>query len=368
MNIYFWNVVFVLGGTIFFSPLSKLRFSNTKNSIGSSFFLILIFFLLFFEMAFRGDFNVDIFNYYYNFSIASDNLLDLIKTDDFFAGKDILFQAINTIVKQLGGNFLHLQIIIATAMSFAYVKFVRNNSPILWLSFLILFCSGSFYTGFNIVRQLLVAALGSFCYRFIENKQFNKYLISVVLISGIHLSALIMLPLYFFANIQWKKKKMVEVIEIILILAVLTWLLVDVGVSIVTKFVFEEYSDSSMYGMAYGVRISGTIKAIAMAAGILLNYQKFDMTNPKERLMYNGTILYLLFAIAGAKIYMVQRLTHFFIPCLMIGYPILLTKIQSQRNRQFATIVTTCFFIATGLNVILDGVYYFYWDNVSLHL
>jgi len=363
MNIYFWNVVFVLVGSLVISPLKKMYFSKPKINIGSTLFLLLIFLILFFEMAFRGDFNADSDSYYNIFVSSNDNLLDLLVSDGFLAGKDVLFQILNTLVRQVGGTFLHLQMIIAFAISIAYVKYVKENSPMFWLSFLIFFCSGTLYMGFNIARQLLVAALCLFCYKFIETREFGKYLIWVVLISGFHLSALVMIPAYFFSNIQWKKKSSAVVIGSAVVLALMAWIFADGIISIVTKFIYTTYSESTTYGMSYGIGILGTFKAIAMASGILFNYKKFDMTNPKERLVYNGTILYLIFAVVGGKIYMIQRFVHFFIPCLMIGYPMLLTKIQSRPNRQFATIVVICFFVASGLNVMLDGVYYFYWDN-----
>ncbi len=367
MNIYLFNVVFVLCIAVVSPFFQKLYLKKPKINIGIVLFSVLVFSILFFEMAFRGDFTTDIRTYHYTFSIANEKLMDFIKSDNFFDNKDILFQILKILIKQFEGTFLHFLVIIASIISFSYVKFVKNNSPIFWLSFLILFCSGSFYSGFNVMRQILVAALCSLCYQFIEKKEFLKYFVSIVFIAGFHLSTIIMIPAYFFLNIQWKKKNSLLMIAIVVAMTLSTYFFADDIIAVVTKFIYSEFSSDNAFGMSYGVGILSILKSIAMASGVLLNYKRFDMKNSKERLIYNGTILYLIFAVIGSKIYMIQRFTHFFIPCLMIGYPILLTKIQSPKNRQFATIVTVCFFIASGINVMIDGVYYFYWENQMLN-
>ena len=368
MNIYLFNILAVLVGALFCATFQKvyININNKKCNIALCFFVIIMFCILFFEMAFRGDFSTDIKNYYYIFKSSCGNIVELFQNENLGVSRDISYQILNTVVHQFGGEFLHLQIIIALVISFFYVKFVKNNSPTLWLSFLILFCSGSFYTGFNVVRQLLVAALFSYCYKYIENSQFGKYVIYIILISTMHLSALFMLPMYFFFEIQWKKKSAFTVTGIVLLLTISAYLFANNIISVITKFVFTGYSDQTHYGLTDGVGLLGTLKAIAMSLGILVNYKRFDMSDSKERMVYNGTVLYLIFAIVGSKVFIIQRFTHFFIPCLMIGYPILLTKIKNKNTKQLMYCLTIGFFIVAGLNVVIDNNYYFYWDNQSL--
>lgn len=366
MNIYLLNVVFVLCSAILCKKSQKVYFTQRREMLGLKCFLAVSFFVLLFEMALRGDFSTDIRNYYYIFMSSSKSIGEFFQAENWLGEKDFAYSFVNTLVHQFGGTYLHLLFIIGAAISYSYVKFIRKYSLVFWLSLLILFCSGSYYTGFNVMRQLLAASLYLSCYKYIEEKNFLKYLFAVLLISAIHQSAIFMIPLYFLFQIDFKKKNRRILILSAIIFCVFAYIYAGKILSIVSRYIYMSYADPTHFGVSEGVGFLGTIKAVAMASGILLNYKKFDISNKREKLILLGTILYLIFAVAGGKVFIIQRFTHFFLPCLMIGYPVLLSKIKNRKTRNSYTIIIVVFFILTNVNAMVDNNYYFYWDNKTI--
>lgn len=104
------------------------------------------------------------------------------------------------------GHKLHLSVpIYFSILSFLQVLFIylafKNRKLVLAYSILALFFTGIGISGFNnIVRQAVAFCIFVYSLTYIEKRQLLNYCICILLAFSFHLSAIILLPIYFFFN------------------------------------------------------------------------------------------------------------------------------------------------------------------------
>lgn len=370
MNIYVINIIAVLTLAVIQALFTRrrakeggeeLELHRSASRWSHRIVMIILFAFLFIEMAFRGDFVTDYQNYYIAFSNSAETFSELIEKSQ---KSEIGFLLLNMLVHKISENYVVLLAAVACIAMTAYCWFMYKESPVMWLSVLILLCSGSFYAGFNAMSQFLAAALFSLCYKYVYKQQFLLYCLCVLLVASFHQSALFMLPLYFVLNFKWERVTKGVALLAAFLLVALVYFMTDDMVALVTRFTYQEYASDSAYGMGIGRSVLGTVKAVVMSGGVLVFSRYFDLSNAKERMVYNGCILYLLISVCSMKIYMIHRIAYFFVPCIMLAYPLILSKMENKKTRRLFTVLFTVMFIGLQLNILVDPEdYYFYWNN-----
>lgn len=126
---------------------------------------------------------------------------------------------------------------------------------------------------------------------------------------------------------------------------------------------YEEYKAGNAFGMGNGITINSLIKYLLISFGIIINVKKFNLNNPKELVIVNGSIMLLFFSVMSAKIFMIQRMTHYFIPFIMLGYPIIINR---SKNKKISILIVLILFTMLHINFLIKGEYYFFWDNKYL--
>ena len=316
--------------------------------------------LLTIEMGFRGDFTQDIINYFNQFNITY-NWADVTSSS-----KNQGYNAMMVIFHQFSHCYLYFLVFLALIMSSSLVLFFWNEAHKIWLALFVMFCCGVFYSGFNIMREFLAFSLFTLCIRFIYRKQFKYYVISILIISTVHLSAVFMLPLYFIPRIRWKSFDRMTIILSFILIVAFVFLFMGRILDIVTTYIYEEYNEVNAFGMNKGTSMEGTLKAIALSLIVVINLKYFNRNNDRDMLVYNGCLLYMFFAICGFRVYMLQRLTMYFSAFLMIAYPLIISRIRSQSIRRNAILFLSILLISSIANLLLSTTYYFYWDNQTV--
>lgn len=216
------------------------------------------------------------------------------------------------------------------------------------------------------MKEIMVVSLFSLLYYFIYKRCFTKYVLITLLISTVHTSALFMIPVYFIPLLRWKNVDYKWAIAMLIFILYLANIIMNVVVeALISKF-WVHFTRVGAFGMDEGISLMGTIKAVILGLFIILNLKKFNKDDPREMLIYNGCIMYVFFAICGFKIYMIQRFVHYFMPCLMIGYPIVISRIKDINRRRIVLALVVTVLILSSINIIMDPPYYFYWDNTFI--
>nr|WP_028518179.1 EpsG family protein [Ruminococcus flavefaciens] len=344
------------------SSLNVCKENNLITQEGNDSKILIICFgiILFVEMAFRGDSTVDTiqnFDSFHNyFYFESDLLVNLQE----YWNNEFGFRYIGYLVKKYFNNYLLFSSITSFIIASSYSIFIKKYSKCKWMSMLVLLCSGSFYAGFNLHKQIIAAGLFALCFSLIIKGKFKTYLLCVLGISLFHFSAIVLLPVYFFLRLRIRNKT--NLLVSVTIFLILIFLFTPIINSFVGSVLFPEYMEEGAYRMNEGAPLFTLIKLIVLPLYVLLNLNTIDFNDDKDRICVNGCIACLVVAIASSRIYMLQRYTNYFIPYIMISYATILSKYKGKIRRTKA--VEMCFLlILSNINPIIHYDYYFFWNN-----
>ena len=126
-----------------------------------------------------------------------------------FSGRfEWAYVLINLIVGKLNGNiqmvFLVTSIIMMAFIYCAVKHYAKSLSVgVAMFSYMMMY----YQMSFNIVRQSVAMAICLYSIKYIHDRKFLKFLVFILLASGFHISALLLLPFYFFYEILGEKRK-----------------------------------------------------------------------------------------------------------------------------------------------------------------
>lgn len=98
---------------------------------------------------------------------------------------------------------------------------LRKYSKHFGLSIYLYITTMMYYSSFNGIRQWLASALIFFAFKYLTRREWKKYLLFIIVASTIHISALIMIPIYFIVNFKPFGKKIIITIIICIIVLML---------------------------------------------------------------------------------------------------------------------------------------------------
>lgn len=130
------------------------------------------------------------------------------------------YVSINLLVGKLDGNLESVFFITAVIMFIFLREILKEHSNILSPGIITLTYMLIYYQmSFNLVRNSVAILICLYSYRFIKERSLLKFILVVILASGFHNSALLVIPLYFFYNVLGKKTRIVSRISLYVITA-----------------------------------------------------------------------------------------------------------------------------------------------------
>lgn len=150
----------------------------------------------------------DTFNYR-NIFIENDFTWEYI-----FSEKDYGFGILQMILKNYISDDPQVMIFTAALITNTLIVIVLYHySRFIELSLYVYITGGLFLVSMNGIRQLLAAAIAFVAIKYLLNGTFMKYAFIILLASTFHLSALILLPIYFLVRFKaWSKMTVVVII------------------------------------------------------------------------------------------------------------------------------------------------------------
>lgn len=197
---------FIIIGMILLFSIVFEKFRNINLNV--IFYISLVFSLVFFT-GLRGNIEPDYENYLdiFNNSKLGINL-----------GVEPGFYYLNSFISNWGLDFQWVIFLMALFTVIIKINFFIKNSKNYLFSFLIYYCSMFFLYDFIAIRQALAMAIFMISVPYIVERKFLPYLICIIFASTFHLSALVLLPIYFFIHLSFNK----FIFYIILLLSTLT--------------------------------------------------------------------------------------------------------------------------------------------------
>lgn len=232
----------------------------------------------------------------------------------------------------------------------------KRTSPNIILTLIIFICFGQMYlTIFNAIRQCIAVGIFAYSIKYIQNRQFIKYVVAVGLAASFHSTALLLFPLYWILNKKWSKKILI-VIFFLVILSSGTIINIILNSPYAVYLFFENYSkEASIINYLYLFisflifLFSDKIMTRYMDRNIFLNINFISM------LLY---ALYIVFS-DSPIVMVVGRFNYYFVFFYAIIFVRILSDIRNKNVRFILKTGVLCFFVLMYLRTtILLGVRY----------
>lgn len=204
---------------------------------------------------------------------------------------------------------------------------IKKHSPLFYLSLYIIFCK--FYLmSFVYLRQELAMVVCWLAIPFITEKKYIKYAIFMVLAISMHKSALLFIPLYFVARIQFNR------FQILLLTALTIMISLTPIIDFIFEYFFEEFEDleetrkvEGYHSRSKGINVFYLIESFLLL-GIFLYFKETFYKNKNRIVIANGYFLYILVTIFAVKNGAFIRFNWYYLVFIAIGltYPLMEIK------------------------------------------
>lgn len=293
-----------------------LNFTSNKNSRNILFAILFLMYSLF--AGLRNNVGVDFMAYF--------ELFESIKLNN----SDLYFEFLNIKIAELfysiGMETQFIFLFYSSITVYFFIKYIKYFSSNYYLSFLIFLSFGMFYlASFNQVRQYLALAIFLYSLKYIIKKEFITYSLLIVMASLIHLSALVLLPLYFILN------KKISTSGYLLICGVYLFALSFLE-SILSYTPYAFYLNTTMFDR----ESSNALLYIFIFINILIILFRnrvlkiFSFANLFINMAFFSTLLMISTIVSSLPSMIFIRINNYFIPYLIIIVALYFTALKDK--------------------------------------
>lgn len=317
MKVYFFVIALVSATSLFATILRSKRSSVdiSGNYHYNVFFVFVTGLILSIVSGLRYMVGTDYLQYSYSYSNYIARLWESIIFFDE-PGINILAKISSYIYDDYATMFLLTAIVTVGLV----VLTISKKSSSFFLSILLYIFIGSWHGSFNGVRQFLAASIVLYGHKYIIEKKFVKYLFIIILASSFHISAFIMLLVYFIPRRRLSVKDFV-----ILILISLVSLY---SYNYILEFINTyRYSGKDITQYAYVMRSVSTLRILVAFVPVIFFgvFTNKSILNSTHFFYINMIIVNALFAITTSNSAYLARFVVYTNIFLVLGYPALLT-------------------------------------------
>ena len=202
--------------------------------------------------------------------------------------------------------------------------------------------SGYYIVTMNGIRQCLAASILFICTPLITNGKFKTYALCVILISTIHQSALMFIPIYFVVREEAWSKRMIQFMVIALICII--------GYQLISPLIFKVLEDTT-YGQ-YGSSTEGgssLMRTIVNAVPVVLAFLKRKELKEAwadKNVFVNMSIINLIFVSLGMFNWIFNRFTLYLQLYNFILIPYIIKNcLKGKEKRLIYFGLLICYFI-----------------------
>lgn len=337
LSIFFASMVRYKGKEI------NLILRNKKLNILSGninvFTAFLSFLPLFIVSALRYDVGQD---YFFTYVPIFDSVANTGSYENVEKGYILLNKFVLLFTKDYSGIFILTSLI----GCYFIFKAIFQQSKIPAMSIFIYVTSTFYFISMNLVRQSITISIFFYSIKFIKEKKLKSYLITILIASTIHLTALIFIPIYFIANKKISFKKFIAI-----------FIMCEIGLPLARNLIYSIISETKYayyIGSVYDSKESTLIAPLISLLIVLLGYfykSRFNEINDKYLNIYlNIQIIATLLSTTLGVFPLALRL---FIDFEYIQILLVPSIIKLEKNRILKLILVMSI-------IICYGIYFYY--------
>lgn len=238
-------------------------------------------------------------------------------------------------------NYVVMHFVVGFLSLYFLYKAILQNSKMPHYSLFLFISFGLYYQMFNQSRQLLAICVVLYSYKYLKSRSFFKYSLAILFAYLMHNSALLMLPIYFFANMNVNNKKNVSYI----IIGIVIYIYSDFFIDIILLTSYGQIYANSGYFVANNSSLLNLFIRIIFLLSSLLFMKQTQVNNDDAKILYNMVIFCTFFQILATKVYILSRITTYFFVFYIFLIPEIICGIKNNNNKKIVKNFVTIFFI-----------------------
>ncbi len=335
MTVYFVTVFFVFIFS-YIANTQKVRTPNlavnSKESAGYILFVSLCAVILICVSGLRYQVGTDYMSYMQGYGTRVANVWD-----DIASFNEPALGVIALISAVIYDDFATMFFNVALFTVVLNVRTISKYSSNFFVGIMLYIFIGAWHNSFNGIRQYMAAAVIFAGHRFILEKKFWKYCLVVLLASCCHITALVMLPLYFVVNRKVNLKNIILVVGI----AVIMRYSYDFFFSIMNTVKGRDQTEFTY--MQTEVNIFRILVAFAPLV-LPIFARKGFLEDRENRLYFNMLLMNAAFMFATAESAYLARVGIYTEIFATLAFPKLLDGMSSDNKKFMTTVIMVLYF------------------------
>lgn len=244
-----------------------------------------------------------------------------------------LFNVVVKIICELSGgeNYLLVFAVFAFVTIWLFLKVMYEQTDDFPLVFFLFMTLGIYFRTFNTVRYYFVLAITLFSFRYIFRKEYGKFILLIVLAAFFHKSVLVVIPIYFIANMKWKK----WYVAVLSIGAAGMLLFQDLIMKIALEL-YPSYKDTIYLETETGLagNLMSILRCVAVLVLALLCIKESWMEDEKNQFYIKLNFLAVLLYLCGSFLPLVGRIGYYLITSQILLIPAILGSIKDEKKKK----------------------------------
>lgn len=311
-------------------------------------FFVFSFMLLFIFLALRYNFGNDYMAYRDMYGYVHAGLY-------VYVPHDILYRLLNL----YSPSFYALVAITSLIYIVAIYMLIKKNLPVrlYWMALLILLLNPYlFLIHLSAMRQTLAICFVVFAIQFAVKRQPIPYILMILVATGFHKSAIIILPLYFFLTASKIKTRW-----LVMLIGGVFALVFTPALDIILRFafrIFPQYEVYYKFGQSSGLRT-------ALISGVLFLIVICNINRLEGRAMVYGKLALIAVSISmfAVRVVMIARVGMYFDIFLIVALPSILEKMNLKVNREIVFCMILAIYGMRYLSFFLSPEWSPYYGN-----
>lgn len=264
-------------------------------------------------------------NDYYNYLRMSQRNKALGWSQIFSGDAEVGYTVLDKLITTFTDNAVVFYSIMALLILAPVAYFIYRYSHNIWLSTLLYATLTFFYGSMNFIRQNLAASILLFSYKFLKERKIVPYMLLVALACCFHITALLMVPVYFLAAIKptWKMLLFYGGATLLL------YLFSPTIVGFATDYLFPNYKDSMWVTQGFSpvfLIVPFLILGAALAASPAME-KRFGL---EGRVNVNLMVYNALIWLFITRHFIIERFTLYIYIFVLVGLPLVCECLQAS--------------------------------------
>lgn len=312
MAVYYVNLLLILVAAV---PLCIIKPARWKKIL----YIVLTFSYMWFLATFRQDIGFD----YRAYIAIFENVKAAGSFSELLAQpQEIGFVLLTKLMAMFVPNAVVMYGVYEVLILVPVAWFIYRYCKDVWLSVWLFVTLTFYYISMNFIRQALAGSVVLLGYKFLREKKPIPFFLIVILAALFHKTALIMIPVYFFAHIRLDKKWG----AIYAAAALLFYLFSEQIVDVYTRFFFSGYRDTIW--LEEGFPLMYVLFPAAYFATCLVLRSRWEKREPDADLLLNLMLFSVIIWLFITRHFILERFSLYVYYFVILALPSALSSLK----------------------------------------